>query len=539
MAVGSSLFRNYFLFGLAGALIGSAFLFPQTFASVILGWLGALFLCHAVNTSRRVMVGLFFSGLVLSVIGFYWLVETVHFFGGFNYPLAAIIFSLFCWYSALQFVLCGVISRFIGGGGYGGFPCFSLSWLIVESFMPRIFPWAIAHTQITWVWFSGLADIFGANVLSFIMLLWGEAVSLLVLGKPRAKRFISLLFVLSACLLSVGAWRSNAVLGALEKAASVRVALVQGNLDAKQKGDVNYLESNLERYRELSATAVDEGAELVFWPESVVNAWVPENLTSVVSTENELLPDKPVNLLYGGLSYAERSTAEVQAILAAVYGGVSREYIELIRFAYYNTAFGVDERGDVVGRYHKRVLMPFGEYIPFAREFPFLQSLSPQTGNFDSGKLSEPISFNLRLMGAEGVVEEQQVKVMPLICYEDLVSSLAREAVLKGANILANLTNDAWYGRTAAPFQHNLLAAWRAIETRRFLLRVTNTGYTAVIDPLGRTQGDLEIFSNDYLIADVKPLAVETIYARLGDLAPLLIIGAVSALLWASRKARP
>ncbi|HQH28026.1 MAG TPA: apolipoprotein N-acyltransferase, partial [Oligoflexia bacterium] len=320
--------------------------------------------------------------------------------------------------------------------------------------------------------------------------------------------------------IGCGLLRESSVTRDLAAAPGIRAGIVQGNLSTKEKGDVRYLDVNLERYRSVSAQVIAEGAEVLFWPESVMNQWTPEDLPNVRGTKADPFPAAAVPLVYGGLAY--RLKPEMHGELAESHAAAQRK-----RHFSFNTAFGLDEHGNVTGVYHKQVLMPFGEYMPFADIFPALRALSPHTGDFTPGDRKAPIVLQVKRAAQNSA--PVSLRAGALICYEDLVPSLSREAVAHGANILVNLTNDAWYGKTAAPYQHNLLAQWRAIETRRYLLRVTNTGLTAVIDPLGRTVQQLPLFSEGYLISDVRLLNAVTVYSKVGDL-PVWVISAISLL---------
>ena len=139
----------------------------------------------------------------------------------------------------------------------------------------------------------------------------------------------------------------------------------------------------------------------------------------------------------------------------------------------FNTAFFTDTKGRILARYHKQVLLAFGEYLPFANLLSWIPAM-PFADGFTPGP--GPVVFHL----------PRSVRVAPLICYEDLMPELARKFVSETrANVLVNLTNDAWYGKSVGPWQHLRLAQSRAIETRRSLLRVTNTGVTSLVNAKG------------------------------------------------------
>jgi apolipoprotein N-acyltransferase len=269
----------------------------------------------------------------------------------------------------------------------------------------------------------------------------------------------------------------------LQQGPTLTVAAVQGGIDIKRKWNIAYVESNLKAYQDLTRGA--QGVDLVVWPESAVEAWLPENIQRLPP---EFLPAlKPDTfLIFGARSFRGDPRGPDLKV--------------------FNSVFSVDFQGQVLGHYHKQVLLAFGEYIPFASLLSKLPGIPSQAEGFTPG--DGPHTLDL----AGGV------KAAPLICYEDVMPSLARRFVAeKGANLLINMTNDAWFGDTVAPWQHARLAQWRAIETRKYLVRVTNTGVTSVIDPKGKILQSLPTFSPGVLTTEVRLLGGETFYVRYGD----------------------
>ncbi len=147
----------------------------------------------------------------------------------------------------------------------------------------------------------------------------------------------------------------------------------------------------------------------------------------------------------------------------------------------FNTAFAVYPDGEVPLPYFKQVLIPFGEYMPMASYFPWLNKLNDKAGVFSAGTETKVFAYPMRRADDSAYT----LKVSPLICYEDTVPALAREAAREGAQLLVNISSDAWFGRSLAPAQHHLIAAFRAIENRRYLVRSTTTGLSAVVRPAG------------------------------------------------------
>ena len=512
MSVGGGGRKMPCLFIFAGALFGAAALWPATWFSVIATWGFVLCLAWGAGRTESPCRSFFLAGFAFSALAFYWLPRTIVFFGGFPGLLAVVFFFIFCLTSALQFVLCAWIYRRLSL--FSLLPktlILPLAWFCSESLFPRLFPWMVANTQISWTVFASLASYAGVLPLGFLLFWWAEiGLSLSRCGSYRASRGEVFAGVLSFSLLLLGWFRVEQVLEGVSSAPRLRVSLVQGNLEAKQKGDERYFDVNLERYQDLSRLAISRGAELVIWPESVLNHWIGEN-RKVLDGELDPLPGRSVPLLFGGLSY-RRQAAEGSGSVSVEKHAAEEFYLK--RF---NTAFGVTASGAIVGHYHKKVLMPFGEYVPFADRWPQLKEFSPNTGDFAVGDIDEPMPFVLSRADQGGSIEMFTARVASLICYEDLIPSLGLEAARQEAQLLVNLTNDAWYGNTAAQYQHHLLASWRAIETGRYLLRATNTGYTGIVDPLGKTIRALAPFTSGILVEDIRLMNKQTFYMRLGD----------------------
>jgi len=225
---------------------------------------------------------------------------------------------------------------------------------------------------------------------------------------------------------------------------------------------------------------------LIVWPETAFNDFIPANIGSVRNDTRLPFWGNNVSLLFGALTFSSET-------------------------AYHNSAVAILPDGTIPAPYHKRILMPFGEYTPLGDLFPFIKELNATAGDFTPGTSVSVFSFPR----ADG---SGNYGVAPLICYEDIVPQLARSAVRQGAQVLVNITNDAWFGDTPAPHQHHVIAAWRAIENRRYLLRSTNSGLTAIVDPLGRTVGQLPTFADGVLESNIVPLDIATPYSTLvGD----------------------
>jgi apolipoprotein N-acyltransferase len=171
----------------------------------------------------------------------------------------------------------------------------------------------------------------------------------------------------------------------------------------------------------------------------------------------------------------------------------------------YNSALIVDPAGRNMGRYDKIHLVPFGEYVPMRRFLFFASKLVREVGEFARG--TERKVFDLGGFKA-GV----------FICYESIFPNEVRQFTANGAQVLINISDDAWYGETGAPFQHLQMARMRAIENHRWILLATNNGVTASIDPFGRLVRQAPRNVQESLIAPFSPVTDMTFYSRYGDL---------------------
>ena len=191
----------------------------------------------------------------------------------------------------------------------------------------------------------------------------------------------------------------------------------------------------------------------------------------------------------------------------------------------YNSAFLVDHNGEVLGRYDKQYLLAFGEHIPFGDVFPALYDLSPDSGRFSPGPKQAPLEFNGHLLGI-------------LVCYEDIIPAHTDAVVAQGAEVLLNLTNDAWFGKTKEPYQHFVLAAFRAVEQRRALVRATTTGVSGVVSATGEIEVMTDLYDPETFVTEVPLLHTETIYRCGGRFFPngcLGIAALVLLLAWRRR----
>lgn len=472
----------YCLAVLASTLFGLAWWVPGTPLCAALGWVAAMFLIALVRRYPLYRTA-YLVGLILYTIGFYWLFTTIKDFGGFPPLPAAGVFGLFVAISSLQLVaflflfknLPTVLDRLAVRT--------AVAWTVAEFLVFKIFPWAWGHTQLATTWLAQGADLGGVALVSFLVFWGAEGFYRLIFERARGVGLVTP-FVALTLVCGYGALQTAKFSTLIAPAQPI--ALIQANLTIREKGNIKFFETNLKRYVELTERVVRPGL-LVIWPESIFIDFISAQIGSAKSDPRIPFWDDGASLLIGALTFSSRTE-------------------------YHNSALAILPDGTIPPPYHKQILMPFGEYTPLASVFPWIKELNATAGDFTAGK--DVAVFRFPSGGGEGTFG-----VAPLICYEDVVPGLSRAATRGGANILVNMTNDAWFGDTPAPHQHHLIAAWRAIENRRYLIRSTNSGLTAIVDPLGKTVATLPTFSEGILESAVTPLDGLTPYTGwVGDL---------------------
>jgi apolipoprotein N-acyltransferase len=474
-----------YLTAVAGVITTAlAWLMPGTVASALLGWLGAAMLVCSMRL-RPAYLPAYCGGLIGHAIAFSWIYSTVATFGGFGPIISGLVLGLFVVLGALLFLVFAFFYRnlhpFVDRFALRS----AIAMAIAELITIRLFPWHHGHTQIALRPFVQLAGIGGAILVTFVLFWVAEVAVRAIVFQERRREFLVPLVVFGLSL-RYGADVTDRFARAHDP--EQQVIVVQGNGSLEDVKERDSLERTLRRTYDLTVKSSRPGA-LIVWPEGAIPAYLPVTIGSVRN-------DPSLPWLKDG-----------SALLLGAYSFTDPEH----RF---NSAFAVYPDGSVPSPYCKQILIPFGEYMPGASVFPWLNRMNKNAGVFSAGTEIKVFPFPMQRRDGRAYT----VKAAPLICYEDTVPALARRATRHGAELLVNLTYDTWFGRTAAPYQHHLIAAFRAIENRRYLIRSTNSGYTAVVDPLGRTIASIPLLTADTVSVNVRLLSEQTPYtAYLGE----------------------
>ena len=211
-----------------------------------------------------------------------------------------------------------------------------------------------------------------------------------------------------------------------------------------------------------------------------------------------------------------------------VIGGIGTDYSPQEQaWRDYNSAMVVGAQGQLIGRYDKIHLVPFGEFIPYQNLLSFAHKLTGRVGLFSRGEMRQAFLLDSPRIGPH--------RYGIFICYESVFGDEVRHFAKNGAEVLVNISDDGWYGDTSAPWQHLNMVRMRAIENRRWILRDTNNGVTASVDPYGRVRQSIPRHVEDALPAQFGFLQDETFYTAHGDvfawICALLSLGVAGRLL--------
>ena len=407
--------------------------------------------------------------------GAWWLAPTLHTFGHLPWIVAALCVVLVGAVMALLPALWAWLAAKDGGRSHWLLLSFPVAAVAEEWLRGHIFtglPWTALGNLMLDTPAIGWAAWFGVYGLAAIPALL--AASLLLLISHGQKRWgmgglaaVSLLILAAPQPYEASDERIY------------RAALIQGNIPQDQKWDAAFLNETMFRYADLSAEAADQ-ADIIIWPEAAVPFFL-ERAPQWDQWLNGKVASWHTPLLFGGLKLTGERTANNGLFMLDVG---AREF---------------------AGKQH---LVPFGEYVP--AWIPFLRALVPAIANFQPAVDA-------------GTVQARGINYGALICYESLFPEQARLRVNNGAEVLVNVTNDAWYGTTPAAWQHFQAARMRAVESGRYLLRAANTGVTAIISPNGKVASSTPWWTTTVLNGEFRLSKSITPYVKWGD-SPLLVL---------------
>jgi apolipoprotein N-acyltransferase len=467
-----------------------AFLGYAGFDQFYLEWICLVPVLWAIRDQRpgRAFCIGWLAGIVMNIGGFYWAIQMFRQFAGMAWPLAALGLLLLAAANGIVFAAWAWATRLITRDtGWNVVWVSPVVWTALEKLWPEIFPYYLGASQYKLSLVTQIADLTGILGVTFIVVYINSAVFAALEDWFENRRLATRqLLVFAAVLVTVlvyGQVRIRAVDRQAAAAEKLTIGLIQTNRGAGDKRQDP--ESLLREHQEMSRSLVArQPLDLLVWPEGVMHVKLTSREGSLPSAA---LGDTRIPTLFG-------------AILQRGENGAARAHV---------SALLADGSGRILGSYDKMILVPFGEYLPFGETFPSLYSLAPFTGRFRPGESREPLPLGKYLLSVN-------------ICYEDIFPGQVRSLMRGGhdrrmPDALFNLTNDSWYGKSTEPMEHLALASFRSIEQRRSLVRSTNTGISAFVDPVGRIVTRSGIWTREALVDRVPMMQGRTVYALLGD----------------------
>jgi apolipoprotein N-acyltransferase len=415
-----------------------------------------------------------------------WIAPTLETYGQLPSWLATLMLLLLGLYQGAFTALFGWLGaplwRRGGWMAWAGLPALwvAVEWLRAHQLM-RGFPWNLA--AYAWSEMPGalpLATWVGAYGVSFALVLANVGIARSVVRREWRTGVIS---ILGCLLLLAAAGRFRSVTHQPAPGQGLPVRLLQPNIDNLVEWDEQLVRRNYTKVLSQSESACDLPGALVVWAESA--AWpFSYDRDPGLRTDLEALVSRGCPILMS-------STTEQEGL-------------------FYNSMVLVGPQG-VEGRYHKRHLVPFGEYVPLGRWIPFLGKLARNAGDFSAGRELLLLPWHEEWLGAA-------------VCFEVVFPFEVAATVRQGATLLVTITNDAWYGDTAAPWQHYRAARFRAAESRRYLMRAAITGVSGLIAPDGSVVSQLGVGEEGVIRGQVAPRRDLSPYTRAPWLVPLACV---------------
>ncbi len=475
-------------FSLLLALI-SALLQITIFPSLEWSWLGFVcfipLLCLVPKLrSRTLFFHFWFSGFIFQIGNLYWIFHVIEHYTKLPVILAAGVLVLLCAALSLFWGSFGALLGFTRArlGMHAAMLIAPFLWIVLEwlRLHGTQFPWCfVGYSQYNHIRIAQFAGWTGVYGLSWLLLAWNASITTAIILKKYI--YIISTIILTLCISYYGHSTMQNPLS--EK--TVTVGCIQGNVPQDIKLSYEFAdEINRTQLQMTERLIRTRKPDLILWTES-----------------STLFP-----LRAGGIWTAQIRDMAKKYRTPLLIGSDSFD-----QDGVYNSALLVDPRGELNGRYDKMYLVPFGEFVPLRSILFFAGKVVPEISDFSPGK-------NYSLFP----VQDHQFAVH--ICFEVVFPQLTREFCLRGASLLVNITNDAWFGDSSAPRQHFAMAAMRAIENRRYMVRAANTGISGIIDPYGRVLQATDVFVPALVFGKVKLMQEQTFYARHGD---LLVYGSI------------
>ncbi len=484
----------------AALAAASGLLLAAAFPSINLhfvAWIALLPLFLALK-GQSIKNGAWLGGLtgILYYIGtVHWVTNSVHFYGGIPLVPASFITLLLCAYLAVYPALFGAAAVHLKNTGprlfFVSAPALWTALELARTYVFSGFPWALlGYTQYSALPVIQAADITGVYGVSFLIVLVNVAAAEFIMNRKDRVAVVTAVLVLSLAL-GYGFVRLHAPV----QTGGIGISVVQGNIEQDKKWDPAYQSEVLGTYKRLTLEALRRHPDLIIWPETATPFYFNGGSAGDRTLTSDLVAFVRQNhtpLLFGSPTYEVKPNRHI----------IGR-----------NSAFLLSADGRLEATYHKMHLVPFGEYVPLKKVLFFVEKMVQAIGDFQGGD-----EYTVMTVPYGEPNDRKETKLSTVICYEIIFPDLVRRFVKGGAAVLTTITNDAWFGRTAAPYQHFSMAVFRAVENRVPVARAANTGISGFIDAQGRILETSGIFTEAELMRTLVPgTEKKTFYTRYGD----------------------
>lgn len=465
--------------------------FP-TLLSGIIAWISLVPLLIAIYNEKPSKS--FISGLITGYIFFsgslYWIAGIKEF--GILAPYALLLLSF---YLALYIgVFCFLVSYVKKEYKLWFIPFIFVSLEYIRALFLSGFPWSsIGYSQFQNLSIIQISSLTGVYGVSFIVVLVNSFIAYFIINyRSINMRLIlsglSVLFIISISIL-FGYFSIKNLNSMMEENNKLDVVILQGNIPQDEKWEEENVEKTFEIYDRLSTiapsgTAAPKKNSLIIFPETAIPVYLLYDRKHLDFVSN--IAKRQNSYLLTG----------IPDLVLDKSGNIDK---------YLNTAILIHPDGSILDRYDKIHLVPFGEFTPLRNLISFFEKFTAGFAEYSPGK-------------KETVFEVDNKKFSVVICYEIIFPHLVRRFLNKGAEFLVNITNDAWYGRTAMPYQHVSMAIFRSIENRVYIFRSANTGVSCIINPSGKITKYLDIFIRGGIKDSIKIFHKKTFYTRYGDI---------------------
>ncbi|MBN1948960.1 MAG: apolipoprotein N-acyltransferase [Candidatus Cloacimonetes bacterium] len=412
------------------------------------------------------------------VFSFLYTMISLHWISLVTWPGFIGLILVFSLYFLILFYLINITVRVHRFLLLPAFMAFWMSFEYLQNFGEFRFPWFnLGYSLADYLPFIQLAEIGGVYLLSFLVIIVNY---FLFCGLKGSRTFLIAVLVILGCWAGFGAVRLSNM--PIDKSAD-KIAIVQVSVPQDLKWDPAFLDSTLELYREYTFKAAERKPSLIIWPESALPVYLMRqyqyqhfllNLCREVDTD-----------IFTGFPHYEKA---------------GENHPEPFKF--YNSASLFKTDGSISRPYYKIILVPFGERMPFLKLFPFLWQVQLGQANFEYGK--EPVYFE--------TVNHKTFS--PLICFEIAFPELTGQISEPGVDFLVNITNDAWFKRSAGTYQHAMMTRLRAVETRKQIFRAANTGYSLIVSPTGRIERKTSLYEKEVIDYQVETVPFDSFFTK-------------------------